>query len=41
VATYEPEGSSPSFVGIGLVDAYEATANNVVFGNSKPAALQN
>ncbi len=35
VATYEPEGSSPSFVGIGLVDAYEATANNVVFGNSK------
>jgi hypothetical protein len=41
VATYEPEGSSPSFVGIGLVDAYEATANNVVFGNSKSAALQN
>ena len=40
VATYEPEGSSPSFVGIGLVDAYEATANNVVFGNSKSAALQ-
>ena len=41
VATYEPDGSSPSFVGIGLVDAYEATANNVVFGNSKSAALQN
>ena len=41
VATYEPEGSSPSFVGIGLVDAYQATANNVVFGNSKSAALQN
>jgi hypothetical protein len=40
LATYEPEGSSPSFVGIGLVDAYEATANNVVFGNSKSAALQ-
>jgi hypothetical protein len=41
VATYEPDSSSPSFVGIGLVDAYEATANNVVFGNSKSAALQN
>jgi hypothetical protein len=41
VATYEPEGSSPSFVGIGFVDAYEATANNVVFGNSKSSALQN
>jgi hypothetical protein len=41
VATYEPEGASPSFVGIGLVNAYEATANNVVFGNSKSAALQN
>jgi hypothetical protein len=41
LATYEPEGSSPSFVGIGLVDAYEATANNVVFGDSKSAALQN
>lgn len=40
MATYEPEGSSPSFVGIGLVDAYQATANNVVFGNSKSAALQ-
>ena len=41
MATYEPDGSNPSFVGIGLVDAYEATANNVVFGNSKSAALQN
>ncbi len=41
MATYEPEGSNPSFVGIGFVDAYEATANNVVFGNSKSAALQN
>ena len=41
MATYEPQGSSPSFVGIGLVNAYEATANNVVFGNSKSAALQN
>jgi hypothetical protein len=40
MATYEPEGSSPSFVGIGFVDAYEATANNVVFSNSKSAALQ-
>jgi hypothetical protein len=40
LATYEPEGSNPSFVGIGLVDAYQATANNVVFGNSKSAALQ-
>ena len=41
MATYEPEGSNPSFVGIGFVDAYEATANNVVFGSSKSAALQN
>ena len=41
MATYEPEGSNPSFVGIGFVDAYQATANNVVFGNSKSAALQN
>jgi len=40
MATYEPEGSNPSFVGIGFVDAYQATANNVVFGNSKSAALQ-
>jgi hypothetical protein len=41
MATYEPDGSSPSFVGIGFVDAYQATANNVVFGNSKSAAVQN
>jgi hypothetical protein len=41
MATYEPEGSNPSFVGVGFVDAYEATANNVVFGSSKSAALQN
>jgi hypothetical protein len=41
MATYEPEGPNPSFVGIGFVDAYEATANNVVFGDSKSAALQN
>jgi hypothetical protein len=41
MATYEPEGSNPSFVGVGFVDAYQATANNVVFGNSKSAALQN
>jgi hypothetical protein len=41
MATYEPDGSNPSFVGIGFVDAYQATANNVVFGNSKSAALQN
>ena len=40
MATYEPQGSNPSFVGIGFVDAYEATANNVVFGDSKSAALQ-
>jgi hypothetical protein len=39
--TYEPEGTNPSFVGIGFVDAYQATANNVVFGSSKSAALQN
>jgi hypothetical protein len=41
MATYEPEGSNRSFVGIGFVDAYQATANNVVFGDSKSAALQN
>jgi hypothetical protein len=41
MATYEPEGSDPSFVGIGFVNAYQATANNVVFGDSKSAALQN
>jgi uncharacterized membrane protein YhaH (DUF805 family) len=41
MVTYEPEGSNPSFVGIGFVDAYQATANNVVFGSSKSAALQN
>ena len=40
MATYEPEGSNQSFVGIGFVDAYQATANNVVFGSSKSAALQ-
>ena len=40
MATYEPQGSNPSFVGVGFVDAYQATANNVVFGNSKSAALQ-
>jgi hypothetical protein len=34
-------GTNPSFVGIGFVDAYQATANNVVFGNSRSAALQN
>lgn len=41
MATYEPEGSNPSFVGLGFVYAYQATANNVVFGSSKSAALQN
>jgi hypothetical protein len=38
MATCEPQGSNPSFVGVGFVDAYEATANNVVFGSSRPAA---
>jgi hypothetical protein len=41
MVTYEPEGSNPSFAGIGFVDAYQATANNVVSGSSKSAALQN
>jgi hypothetical protein len=41
MATYEPESSNPSFVGVGFVDAYEATANNVGFGSSRSAALQN
>jgi hypothetical protein len=40
MATYEPQGSNPSFVGVGFVDAYQATANNVVFGDSKSGALQ-
>lgn len=40
MATYEPQSSNPSFVGIGFVDAYQATANNVVFGSSRSAALQ-
>jgi hypothetical protein len=40
MATYEPQGSNQSFVGVGFVDAYQATANNVVFGDSKSAALQ-
>jgi hypothetical protein len=41
MATYEPQSSNPSFVGLGFVGAYQATANNVVFGSSKSAALQN
>ena len=41
MATYEPSGSNVSFVGLGFVDAYQATANNVVFGDSKSVALQN
>jgi hypothetical protein len=41
MATYEPQGSNASFVGLGFVDAYQATANNVVFGSSKSVALQN
>jgi hypothetical protein len=41
MATYEPQGSNASFVGLGFVEAYQATANNVVFGSSKSAALQN
>lgn len=41
MATYEPEGSNASFTGIGFVDAYHASADNVVFGASKSAALSN
>jgi multisubunit Na+/H+ antiporter MnhB subunit len=41
MAIYEPQGGNPSFVGIGFADAYQATASNVVFGNSKETALQN
>ena len=41
MATYEPEGSNASFTGVGFVDAYQATADNVVFGSSKSAALSN
>ena len=41
MAIYEPRGPNPGLVGIGFVDAYETTANNVVFGSGKSAALQN
>jgi len=41
MATFEPEGDHPSFVGLGFVDAYHVSANNVVFGNSRSTALQN
>lgn len=41
MATYEPEGGNASFTGVGFVDAYQATADNVVFGSSKSAALAN
>jgi len=42
MAAYVPEGvSNPSFVGVGFVDAYHAQADNVVFGSTKAAALQN
>ena len=41
VATYEPQGTHPSYVGLGFVDAYNATASNVAFGNSKATALSN
>jgi hypothetical protein len=41
MAIYEPDSSNPSFTGVGFVDAYQATASNVVFGNSKEAALGN
>jgi hypothetical protein len=41
MVSYETDGSNPSFVGLGFVDAYHATANNVVFGNDKATALQN
>lgn len=40
MVTYESGGSSSTFEGIGFVDAYHATANNVAFGSSKSAALQ-
>lgn len=41
VVSYEPEGSHPSFTGIGLLDAYHASAANVAFGSTKAQALQN
>ena len=41
MVTYEPEGSHPSFVGLGFVDAYHVAANNVAFGSAKSQALQN
>lgn len=41
VVSYEPQGSHPSFTGIGLLDAYHASAANVAYGSSKSQALSN
>jgi hypothetical protein len=41
MATFEPSGTHPSFIGVGFLDAYSSNANNAVFGNSREAALQN
>jgi hypothetical protein len=41
MASYETNGTNPSFVGVGFTDAYHATANNVVFGSSLSVALSN
>jgi len=41
MVTYESGGGSPSFVGLGFVDAYHVRSDSVAFGTTKSAALQN
>ena len=41
MVSYEPQGSHPSFTGVGFLEAYHASANNVAFGSSRAQALQN
>jgi hypothetical protein len=38
---YEPEGTHPSFTGLGFVDAYHVSVDNAAFGSTRSAALQN
>lgn len=41
MVSYEPEGTHPTFTGLGFLDAYHASANNVAFGATKAQALAN
>jgi hypothetical protein len=41
MVSYEPRGKSPSFTGVGFVDAYRVAASNVAFGSTRAQALQN